>query len=372
LEKTIIKLGSLLALGLGEAGANIIRSNIAGDDTVMINAMVPGVPVKCVVGVVRVVDFGIATEVLQAHVNTFANRIAEIVHGVCDEFHGAPNKNNGDTFLIIWRVEQPEMNARYAEMALVAFVKVQGAVHRSPLLAAYRSHPGLQFRLGKRCRVNLSMSLHAGWAIEGAVGSEFKIDASYLSPHVRMAQDIEAVIESYGVPMVVSQSVIDLCNPQLAQNCRMIDVLRIKGIDKAAQLYALDLDHKQVQLDPALKKIDWSMERRFRARKFIAHQKATNRKAETNLANMFALDPVIQAMRKPYTQQFFQVFRMGLLNYIQGEWQVARKKFEETQTLLEEDGPSKALLTYMKEEFNFEKPPWWKGVHEPPGGPEEV
>jgi len=187
-----------------------------------------------------------------------------------------------------------------------------------------------------------------------------------------MAQDIEAVIESYGVPMVVSQSIVDLCNMQLTQNCRMIDVLRIKGIDKAAQLYALDLDHKQVQLDPALKKIDWSMERRFRARKFIAHQKATNRKAETNLANMFALDPVIQAMRKPYTQQFFQVFRMGLLNYIQGEWQVARKKFEETQTLLEEDGPSKALLTYMKEEFNFEKPPWWKGVHEPPGGPEEV
>jgi len=205
LEKTIIKLGSLLAVGLGEAGANIIRSNMAGNESVMINAMVPGVPLKCIVGVVRVVDFGIATEVLQAQVNTFANRIAEIVHGVCDEFHGAPNKNNGDTFLIIWRVEQPEMNSRYAEMALVAFVKVQGAVHRSPLLAAYRSHPGLQFRLGKRCRVNLSMSLHAGWAIEGAVGSEFKIDASYLSPHVRMAQDIEAVIESYGVPMVVSQ-----------------------------------------------------------------------------------------------------------------------------------------------------------------------
>jgi len=192
------------------------------------------------VGVVRVVDFGITTEVLQAQVNTFANRIAEIVHGMCDEYFGAPNKNNGDTFLIIWRVEYNdghELYQRYANMALVAFTKVQGAVHRSPLLAAYRSHPGLQFRLGNRCRVNLSMSLHAGWAIEGAVGSEFKIDASYLSPHVRMAQDLEAVIESYGVPMVVSQAVIDLCDPQLAQNCRMIDSLRIKGVDKAIPLY---------------------------------------------------------------------------------------------------------------------------------------
>lgn len=31
-----------------------------------------------------------------------------------------------------------------------------------------------------------------GWAIEGAIGSEFKIDASYLSPHVNMASRLEA------------------------------------------------------------------------------------------------------------------------------------------------------------------------------------
>mmetsp|Transcript_55469 Transcript_55469/g.110249 ORF Transcript_55469/g.110249 Transcript_55469/m.110249 type:complete len:988 (-) Transcript_55469:352-3315(-) len=376
LEKTIIKLGSLLALGLGEAGANIIRSNIAGSESVMINAMVPGVPVKCVVGVVRVVDFGIATEVLQAQVNTFANRIAEIVHGVCDEFHGAPNKNNGDTFLIIWRMdynERSEMVCRYAEMALLAFTKVQGAVHRSPLLAGYRTHPGLQFRLGTRCRVSLSMSLHAGWAIEGAVGSEFKIDASYLSPHVRMAQDMEAVIESYGVPMVVSQQVIKLCNAQLAQHCRKIDVLRIKGIQDAIELYALDLDCKQVQVDASMKAVVWDLEKRFRARKFIASQKSANRRIDTNLAKVFETDPTIIAMRKPYTQHFFEIFKAGLLNYIQGEWQVARNKLEETRNMLEgEDGPSAALLAYMKEESGetYEKPVWWKGVHEPPGGPE--
>lgn len=31
----------------------------------------------------------------------------------------------------------------------------------------------------------------AGWAIEGAIGSEYKIDASYLSPHVNMASRLE-------------------------------------------------------------------------------------------------------------------------------------------------------------------------------------
>lgn len=35
--------------------------------------------------------------------------------------------------------------------------------------------------------VKMGFGLHSGWAIEGAIGSEFKIDASYLSPNVNMA-----------------------------------------------------------------------------------------------------------------------------------------------------------------------------------------
>merc|ERR1740117_1506796 len=105
LEKTIIKLGSLLALGFGEAGANIIGHNMSGSDSAGVNAMVPGSRVNCIIGVARVRDFSTATEVLQAKIMTFVNQIAEIVHGVVNEFHGAPNKNNGDSFLIIWRLE---------------------------------------------------------------------------------------------------------------------------------------------------------------------------------------------------------------------------------------------------------------------------
>jgi class 3 adenylate cyclase len=33
----------------------------------------------------------------------------------------------------------------------------------------------------------MAFGLHAGWAIEGAVGSSHKIDATYLSPHVNLA-----------------------------------------------------------------------------------------------------------------------------------------------------------------------------------------
>ena len=34
----------------------------------------------------------------------------------------------------------------------------------------------------------LGFGLHVGWAIEGAIGSNYKIDASYLSPNVNLVR----------------------------------------------------------------------------------------------------------------------------------------------------------------------------------------
>jgi class 3 adenylate cyclase len=38
----------------------------------------------------------------------------------------------------------------------------------------------------------MGFGLHLGWAIEGAIGSNFKIDASYLSPNVNLSARLEA------------------------------------------------------------------------------------------------------------------------------------------------------------------------------------
>ena len=35
-------------------------------------------------------------------------------------------------------------------------------------------------------KMYLGFGLHIGWAIEGAIGSNYKIDASYLSPNVNL------------------------------------------------------------------------------------------------------------------------------------------------------------------------------------------
>lgn len=61
------------------------------------------------------------------------------------------------------------------------------------------------YTLPHNTQVRMGFGLHAGWAIEGAVGSLQKVDATYLSPHVNMAARLETSSKQYGVPLLASQ-----------------------------------------------------------------------------------------------------------------------------------------------------------------------
>eukprot|EP00931_Biecheleriopsis_adriatica_P117323 TRINITY_DN92852_c0_g1_i1.p1 TRINITY_DN92852_c0_g1~~TRINITY_DN92852_c0_g1_i1.p1 ORF type:complete len:961 (+),score=168.67 TRINITY_DN92852_c0_g1_i1:111-2993(+) len=369
LEKTIIKLGSLLALGFGEAGADIIGKNMSGSDSAGVNAMVPGRKCDCVVGIVRVRNFSTATEVLQAKVMMFSNQIAEIVHGVCSEFQGAPNKNNGESFLVIWKhppcksEEEDELQGRItSEGSIVASATIIGSVHRSPLLSSYREHPGLQNRLGSNCRVHVCIGLHRGWAIEGAVGSEFKIDCSYLSPNVSIATSVERATEYYGVSLTVAQSVVEPVSIAMRSHCRLIDKVIITGSPEPMELYCLDLDYMSVDIDTTPRpKVTWNTRQRFKVRQWMEQEKASM--ATKDLASLIDNDEVIAKMRQRFTVKFFQLFNMGFQNYSQGEWKVARRMLSEILEIVEDDGPSTALLRFM-EAGNWTAPKGWLGVRE--------
>ena len=100
LEKTIIKIGALLALGFGEAGSEVIAQNMqnGGGD---VNPMIPGKKTIAIFGFCDIRNFTDATEVLQEEVMVFVNQIAEIVHSIVDYYSGNANKNIGDAFLLV-------------------------------------------------------------------------------------------------------------------------------------------------------------------------------------------------------------------------------------------------------------------------------
>lgn len=69
--------------------------------------------------------------------------------------------------------------------------------------------------------VKLGYGLHVGWAIEGAIGSSYKIDASYLSPHVNMASTLEEQTKNYGVMIIFTGDLYDMFfTKNLIERCR--------------------------------------------------------------------------------------------------------------------------------------------------------
>ena len=75
----------------------------------------------------------------------------------------------------------------------------------------------------------MGFGLHVGWAIEGAIGSEFKIDASYLSPNVNMASRLEAATKQFGTSILFSGDFARLLSPNVCARCRQIDCVTVKG-----------------------------------------------------------------------------------------------------------------------------------------------
>lgn len=92
--------------------------------------------------------------------------------------------------------------------------------------------------------VGLGFGLHQGWAIEGAIGSYFKIDASYLSPNVNLSQSLEGYTKIYNVKILISQPMFDILSQMVQGLCREIDRVFIKGTEKEMRLYTIDVTTK--------------------------------------------------------------------------------------------------------------------------------
>lgn len=357
LEKTIIKIGALLALGFGEAGAKIIAQNMRGGESSIFNAIVPGRHVRVIFGVANIRNFTDATESLQDQVMVFMNRIAGIVHRTVNDYFGSPNQSIGDSFLLTWTLSdvKPEKEQKLSDMSLLCMCKLTVAINKSPLLVEYRTHPLLGRRL-PNYRVRLGYSLHCGSAIEGAIGSEFKIDASYLSSSITVAARLETASKHYAVSVTLTEKLQRLLSHAVASETREIDYVTIEGASEPLRIYAYDLD------DMALVSANSVMKNHgVRTRVEVRRKKAERWADDYDIAQSLARDPDIETMRQRYTDEFFALFRHAYINFQSGEWEVARDVFNKTKAMLGlEDGPTVAHLKLI-EKHSGEAPDDWKG-----------
>lgn len=235
LMSTILRIGSLMKVGFGSAGVEIIRRNLQrGQTKNMLILSEQGSTVSCIFLFSDIRQFTDATECLQEEVFVFTNRIAAVVHSICHSFGGSANKNIGDAFLLSWLLDDNgEARHNQADKALLSVVKICVALHHDdyyvePMSEAARG--ALLSKLSNRSGpvVQMGFGLHAGTAVQGAIGSTRKIDATYVSEAVERAEYLESSTKKYGLKMLMSDSFHKLLHPNNRRRCRKIDQILIR------------------------------------------------------------------------------------------------------------------------------------------------
>ena len=382
----ISKICSLVSLGFGEAGTQIISQVLKKGLNVDINPLIPGKKVMGIYGFCDIRNFTDTTEILKENVMIFVNQVAEIVHQITADYCGSANKNIGDAFLLVWKLEDQFIKEivnkkgvkelklknvnrinQICDMVLICFIRILIEINKSYKLAEYRHHKGLNARM-KNYKTRLGFGLHLGQSIEGAIGSMFKIDASYLSTNVNMANELEENTKTFKKELIMSGDFYDYLSEDAKRYVRLLDIFKTKS-GEITRLYSIDLDLECIQIEK--KKDSMFKENNAEKKMEIIKQKRKMAKIlyddivirhKSDIWNEFVTDEdEFRLVREKYPDEFVDIYNSGMEAFKKGSWEEAKKLLTNAQELINgDDAACKINLEFM-EKYNYTAPNNWKG-----------
>lgn len=430
----VTKITDLLRKCWGVAGAGIISSNLARNtngEKVLFNPRVPGKLVYALFGFAGINDYLYLMRSLDKDVMELINDIAVVLHneayrwGLGDS--GQCNKNLGSAFLMVYRIGDfeevrkkndeakkvifsnedfsssitskipgssnlndklnnihlaslPGINA-FGDRALLGLLKTFAGLKREPKLNTWEK----DYRVGggvDAFTLEMSFGMDAGWAVEGAVGSNHKIDATYLSSHVNMASRMMSACKQYKLAILLSQAVEELLSKECRSKLRHIDTVYVKGSKAAQRIYTYDARHQGV---------DFFLNKRIDA--------IADKEAQQYTSQIWDRDQDLLDIRSHISESFLNTYKHGLSQYLLGNWKDAvaqlemaneimikdilesgrievvtsmRKRIMDPSTEDEDaihwrgnlgDGPAQTIISYIKNR-NCQCPDTWNGVRE--------
>ena len=266
----------------------------------------------------------------------------------------------------------PGMRA-FTDRALLGLLKTFAGIHREKKILDWNN----DFRLGAgvgAMSINLNFGMDAGWAVEGAVGSAYKIDATYLSPHVNMASRMMSATKQYGVYILLSQSVQKLLSQNAQDKLRHIDTVTVKGSSVQQKIFTYD----------AKPRSDFFLYSKTESQQDLDSDRYT--------PAIWNVDQDLVAMRSHISEDFMAAFNRGRDEYLAGNWPLAVRLLKSAdkimfQRVIEEgfagqsfnnfqqsvtdfneddervsmgDGPSQRIIKYIAD-MGGEAPRNWKG-----------
>ena len=202
-----------------------------------------------------------------------------------------------------------------------------------------------------------------GWAIEGAIGSTFKIDASYLSPHVNIASRLEAATKQYGVPLLISDHLHRFFSPRFQAISRKIDCVTLKGSQEPLSLYTFDLCVDDLPPSKIKENITRDQQIEIGYIKKNAFLDGIDIE-EIHVEDVLDHDKAMKMLLKNFNISFHEMFKEAMECYLSGDWIKSIDKFEKAIAIKgDDDGPSKAILNFVMKTGGV-KPEDWKGFRE--------
>lgn len=373
IKSALIKISALLAIGFGEAGGEIIQENLNSNE---FNPMIKGSKKVAIFGFCDIRGFAEINHILEEQTLVFVNEIAEIVHSCADTFGGAVNKNLGDAFILFWKLDDKDWIIQnkevminnesphtqfQADQALLSYMAIIIKINTRRSLLRFKKDKQLLSHF-PNFKVNMGFGLHVGWAIEGAIGSNHKIDASYLSPNMNMSARLEAASRQYNVHILMSGNFYDLLSFQMKSYCRLIDIVTVKGSNHPVRLFTIDVNTDL----PTSKNIKPVLNMKQKREKYKDKREKLLKKIkkEGSLSSYVLNKPRFQdLLATDIPEAFYKSFDAGFDSYIEGKWNLARTFFEEALIINPKDGPANTLLKYIKRR-GYEAPREWRGYRE--------
>ena len=364
LQSTVEKINSLLQISFGEDGAEILSKNIMSGEGEL-NLMRPGNKVSLVICAIKLNNFASITEFLDTEITIFLNKICQIIHNCARLWSGFVSKSSDGCFTLIWRL--PELQEKdtedddlsnpamqrtdLANRALVTLIKIISELKRSSDLQYYKFHPKISSNLGDGFEISISAGLHVGWAIEGVIGSDFKIDTSYLSPHIFLAYDLLQAVERYQIPILMTEEYYGYLSIKAKTCCRRIDTVTIHYISNQFGLYTFDINAKDIPEPEGhvlgslikLQELDSVNVENFQHK---------------GVDYMFTLDSDIVGLQKDIPAHFFDSFRHAYVDYISGQWDEAKEYLDKGMQYRPHDGPSITIHQYI-DSYGGKPPEEW-------------
>ena len=226
--------------------------------------------------------------------------------------------------------------------------------------------------------------MHVGWLIEGPVGSNFKIDALYLSPSITIWTKLQYLSEDvYDCSIMMTEDfkhclsptslMLKFTRPPLedegesepiritAQSLRLIDRVFMKWKGIPMDLYSFDIWIPEVDIIPPENHLLGDLI----VNPHIEENEDMEKVKKYPLSYMFAVDEDVYNLQKHrFGNDFYVEYNEAFEAYIDGEWEYAVESIEKWLAIDPNDGPWKELRRYMRDENNSKTPAKWMGYRE--------